>query len=391
MTGKSDFQAWIPICLLACLIAVGPAITAVADDDIVTIKVKGQGIDKDAAVKDALRHAIEQGGKNEIASRSQTRDFALEYDVVLARASGLVKDYKVLSEKESAGIVTVQIEAKVSKKLIDATWADVAIVLKQLGRPKIMVIFTEIIHDLERVESNREIIQRSSVLGTQIERKLLKLGFKLVNPGQMKEIDRKKAEAAAMEDDTGALKALASSYGAAIYIKGESRASGPQRTTAAGVNLCMWETDVTIQGFWTETADAIFSNTLVGGRSGSRVAGPPGGRKALEKSGKKLAEASVYDMLEAWSRGTAGGGGDVIIEVHNIANIKQAILIKKALAAISGVEEVIKDGAKGTVKYTVVTNMTAETYVEHMIEMTFDGFELDIEDQKMKTIICKVK
>jgi hypothetical protein len=121
------------------------------------------------------------------------------------------------------------------------------------------------------------------------------------------------------------------------------------------------------------------------------VAGPPGGRKALEKSGKKLAEASVYDLLEAWSRGTAGGVGDVIVEVHNVTNIKQSILIKKALAKVKGVEEVIKDGAKGTVKYTVVTNMTAETFVEHMIEFTFDGFELDFEDQKLKTIICRIK
>ncbi|MBN2561899.1 MAG: hypothetical protein JXQ75_13315 [Phycisphaerae bacterium] len=379
------------LCTAICVVAFVPAVSVQADDDIVVVKVKGEGIDKDSAVKDALRHAVEEGGKNEIASRSKTKDFALEYDVVLARASGLVKDYKVLSEKESQGVTTVQIEAKVSKTLIDATWADVAIVLKQLGRPKIMVIFTEIIHDLDRVESNREIIQRSSVLGTQIERKLLKLGFKLVNPGQMKEIDRKKAEVAAMEDDTAALKALASSYGAAIYIKGESRATGPQRTTAAGVKLHMWETDVTIQGFWTETADAIFSNTLVGGRSGSRVAGPPGGRKALEKSGAKLADASVYDMLEAWSRGTMGGGGDIIVEVHNVADIKQAIQIKQTLAGVQGVEEVIKDGVKGTVKYTVVTNMTAETYVEHMIKFTFDGFKLDFEDQKMKTIVCSVK
>ena len=43
------------------------------------------------AVKDALRHAIEQGGSQEIASKSKTKDYALEYDVILSRASGLVK------------------------------------------------------------------------------------------------------------------------------------------------------------------------------------------------------------------------------------------------------------------------------------------------------------
>jgi len=362
-----------------------------AAEDVVVVKVQGEGVSKDGALKDALRKAIEQGGRNEIMSKSQTKDFALEYDVVLARASGIVKDYRILSEREGGGTVLVEVEAKVSKQLLDATWGEVAILLKQLGRPKIMVIFTEIIHDLDRPDESREIVQKDSILGTEIERKLLKLGFKLVNPGQMKEIDRKKAEVAAMSDDTDALKALAANYGAQIYIKGTSRASGPEKTTAAGVNLNMWETDVTIQGFWTETADAIFSNSMVGTRGGSRVAGPPGGRQALQKTGQKLAEASVYDLLEAWTRGTSGGVGDVIVEVGNVADIRQSIQIKKALEGIQGVEEVTKDGARGMVKYTLQTNMNAEGVVEHLVELRFDGFQLDVEDQKSKTITCKVK
>jgi copper chaperone CopZ len=375
----------------AALVVVIASTGVRADDDIVVVKVQGQGIDKDGALKDALRHAIEQGGQQEIASKSKTQDFQLEYDVILSRASGLVKHFDILSENSAQGITTVQISAQVSKKLMDATWADVAILLKQLGRPKIMIIFTELIHDLDRPESSREIVQRDSILGTAIERKLLKLGFKLVNPGQMKEVDKKKAEAAALEDNAGALKAIAASYGAQIYIKGTSRATGPQHTNAAGIELNMWETDVTIQGFWTETADSIFSNTMTGVRGGSRVAGPIGGRQALEKSGVKLADASVYDLLESWTRGTAGGVGDVIVEVHNVADIKQRVAIKKALAEVKGVEEVTVDGVKGTVKFTIQTNMTGEQFVDFMAEMKFDGFTLDVEDAKSRTITCKVK
>ncbi|GMU35626.1 MAG: hypothetical protein HS101_01435 [Planctomycetia bacterium] len=380
-----------PLLLISSALLAMTPLNALADDDVVTVKVQGQGIDEDSAIKDGLRKAIEQGGKQEIMSKSQTKDFALEYDVVLARASGIVKHYDVTGKRSSLGVTTVDITAQVSKKLLDATWGEVAILLKQLGRPKIMVVFTEIIHDLDRAEPSREVVQKDSILGTAIERKLLKLGFKLVNPGQMKEIDRKKAEVAAAENDTEALKSLAMNYGAQVYIKGVSRASGPEHTTAAGVNLNMWETDVTIQGFWTETADAIFSNTMTGVRGGSRVAGPIGGRQALEKSGMKLADASVYDLLESWTRGTAGGVGDVILEVSNVADVKQGILIKKALAEIPGIEEVVKDGAKGVVKYTCQTNMTAETLTEHLIEATFQGFELDITDQKAKTIVARVK
>lgn len=376
---------------VATIIILAAGASVALGQDVVTIKVQGQGIDKPGAINDALRKAVEQGGKNEIASRTKTKDFALEYDIVLSRASGLVKDYKVLSSRTRDGITTVEIEAQVSKTLIDATWADVAIQLKALGRPKIMVVFTEAVHDLDRPERNREIVQRDSILAARIERKLQKLGFKLVSPNQVKAIEKKQLEKATLEDDMAAIQAIASRYGAAVCLTGVSRATGPQRTTAAGIDLYMWETDATIRAFWTETADMIFTNSKTGIRSGSRVAGPIGGRKALEKTGEKLAEATVYDLLEAWTRGTAGGVGDIIIEVSNIAGVRQAIAIKKALATIQGVEDVTRDGVKGNVRYTVSINMGAEEFLEHLIELSFDGFELDVEDQKMKTIVCKIK
>lgn len=375
---------------LAALALVGVSSPAIADD-VAVVKVEGQGIDKDGAVKDALRKAIERGGLNEIASKTQTKDFQLEYDVILARATGIVKDFKILREGESQGIFSVEIEAKVSKSLLDATWADVALELKKLGRPKIMILFREAIHDLERPEGNREIIQNSSQTGTYLERKLLKMGFKLVNPGALKEIERKKAEVASAENDTDTLKALATSYGAAIVIKGDARASGPQKTTTPAGTLNMWESDVTIQAFWTETGDAIFSNAVTSVRGGSRVAGPAGATQTLNKTGEKVANQSIYDLLEAWTRGTAGGVGDIIVEVQGVASVSQAIAIKKALAAVKGVEEVNKEGAKGTVKFTVVTAMSAEEFVEYVVGMEFEDFKWEVEDQKMKTIICKIQ
>jgi len=378
-------------CFLPALLACGLFAPAALAGYVVTVTVTGRGVDEDAALKDALRKAVEQGGLNEIASRSKVKDYALEYDVVLARSSGLVKDFKILKTSTRDGVVTVKVEAKVSKTLIDATWADVAIELKKMGLPKIVVMFKETIHDLERPEGSREILQRSSSLGTMLQRKLLKLGFKLKDAGAIEAIKGKSAEIAAAEDDTATLKALASSFGAAIYIIGESRASGPQKSsTPAGV-LNMWETDVTVRAFWTETGDMIFTNATNGTRSGSRIPGPPGARKALTKAGDMLAKASVFDILEAWTRGTAGGVGDIIVEVRGLTSARQTLAIKKALLKIDGVEEVSKEGLKGTVKFTVVTARTAEELVEPLIELTFDGFEWEVEDQKMKTILCTVK
>ncbi|HUW83153.1 MAG TPA: hypothetical protein VMZ31_10190 [Phycisphaerae bacterium] len=378
-------------------LVVGCALLAAAPpaqaNDVRTVTVKNvEGLDCDDAVKRALRQAIEQAGKVDVFSKSETENFQLMKDTVLARAVGKVTDYKVLSKQEGVGgTCVVSLEAKVSKELLDATWGEVEILLQQMGRPKIMVFFAERIFDLKTSEGRRNgILDTDSQFQVMIEQKLADVGFELVAKEQVEAIKQTKAAEAAAKDDVGVMQAIAADYGAHLFIAGKANTTGPQDKEAFGTMLHMWETDVTLRAYWTETAGLLFAAGTPEGwrRGGSRVDGRPGAKQALQNTAKNMAELCVAKLLETWTR-QAVGGGEIILEVHN-CEFKQALAVQKQIEKIADVQEVRRDFKKPLAKLRIKAKISAEKLVELVAEMEFEDFVLEIEDQKLNTITCKI-
>ena len=378
-------------------LVVGCALLAAAPpaqaDDVRTVTVKNvEGLDCDDAVKRALRQAIEQAGKVDVFSKSETENFQLMKDTVLARAVGKVTDYKVLSKQEGVGgTCVVSLEAKVSKELLDATWGEVEILLQQMGRPKIMVFFAERIFDLKTPEGRRNgILDTDSQFQVMIEQKLADIGFELVAKEQVEAIKKAKAAEAAAKDDVGVMQAIAADYGAHLFIAGKANTTGPQDKEAFGTMLHMWETDVTLRAYWTETAGLLFAAGTPEGwrRGGSRVDGRPGAKQALQNTAKNMAELCVEKLLETWTR-QAVGGGEIILEVHN-CQFKQALAVQKQIEKIEDVQEVRREFKKPLAKLRIKAKISAEKLVELVAEMEFEDFALEIEDQRLNTITCKI-
>ena len=351
-----------------------------------------EGLDCDDAVKRALRQAIEQAGKVDVFSKSETENFQLMKDTVLARAVGKVTDYKVLSKQEGVGgTCVVSLEAKVSKELLDATWGEVEILLQQMGRPKIMVFFAERIFDLKTPEGRRKgILDTDSQFQVMIEQKLADVGFELVAKEQVEAIKQTKAAEAAANDDVGVMQAIAADYGAHLFITGKANTTGPQDKEAFGTMLHMWETDVTLRAYWTETAGLLFAAGTPEGwrRGGSRVDGRPGAKQALQNTAKNMSELCVAKLLETWTR-QAVGGGEIILEVHN-CQFKHALAVQKKVEKIEDVQEVRREFKKPLARLRIKAKISAEKLVELVAEMEFDDFALEIEDQKLNTITCKI-
>jgi len=378
-------------------LAMGCALLAAAPpaqaDDVRTVTVKNvEGLDCDDAVKRALRQAIEQAGKVDVFSKSETENFQLMKDTVLARAVGKVTDYKVLSKQEGVGgTCVVSLEAKVSKELLDATWGEVEILLQQMGRPKIMVFFAERIFDLKTPEGRRKgMLDTDSQFQVMIEQKLADVGFELVAKEQVEAIKQTKAAEAAANDDVGVMQAIAADYGAHLFIAGKANTTGPQDKEAFGTMLHMWETDVTLRAYWTETAGLLFAAGTPEGwrRGGSRVDGRPGAKQALQNTARNMAELCVAKLLETWTR-QAVGGGEIILEIHN-CKFKQALTVQKQVEKIEDVQEVRREFKKPLAKLRIKAKISAEKLVELVAEMEFDDFALEIEDQRLNTITCKI-
>jgi hypothetical protein len=313
-------------------------------------------------------------------------------DTVISRAVGKITDYKVLTKNEGAGgTCLVTVRAKVSKKLLDATWGEVEILCKQLGRPKIMVFFAERIYDLHTPEGRRKgILDSDSQFQVMIEQRLADAGFDLVAKEQVDAIKKNKATEAAAKNDLAVMQAVAADYGAHMFIAGKANTTGPQSKAVHGVPLHMWESDVTLRGYWAESAQLLFAagTPEKWRRGGSRVDGRPGAKQALQVTARRMADLCVEKLLGTWTRHSVSGG-EILLEVHKVS-FKQVTAIQKALKKIKDITDLNRDFKKPVAKFRIKAKISAEKLAELISEMEFEGFAVEIEDQRFNTITCSV-
>lgn len=345
--------------------------------DFVEVTVSGQGPSDDAARDDALRKALEQGGRVEISSRSQVENFELIRDTIYSRADGIVTDYKILERGESAGgLRYCKIRAKVRKSAIASTWGEVQNVLEQTGRPGIAVYI------LERIDG---VIQDSSILESQIEHRLLDAGFIVYAGEQLREIARRELGDATPEKNVPKMQAIAKDFGTQIFITGTAQANAAGVRELFGQPTAMYNGDAMIKMYYTDTAQLLASESLANWRGGARGfydLSPQAGKKALENAGKELVERCYWSVMKRWAtRITAGG--ELILEVQGMS-LPDAIRLKKKLKAIDPdkIRNVNYSMTKGIATFRIKAKMTAEVLAEHLVE---DDFASLIEIIDLKT------
>jgi len=219
--------------------------------NLVELTVTGGGLTEDDAVRDAMRKAVERGAGTFISSQSQTKDFALVRDTILARAAGFVQSRKILARNELPdGTWQVKISAVVSVRGIEDTWGAVKTLLQQVGRPKIMVFIREKIAGKD---------QDDSTVQTRIENVLLKSGFLLVDKNQLKAIDRRDLTAAVADDNPAKVQAIAKRFGAQLFITGVANCTAGPQTSIGGVRLYPYQSEANVRTFRSDTAQLLSS------------------------------------------------------------------------------------------------------------------------------------
>ncbi|HPM22928.1 MAG TPA: hypothetical protein PLP66_03420, partial [Phycisphaerae bacterium] len=204
--------------------------------DAKTVKVTAEGYNRDDALKQALRKALEQGAGVQLAGYSQVENFALVRDTIYSRAAGIVRDYRILQEGEIAGgLWAVTIEATVRPSAVAEMWGEVQNVLDQLGRPKLMVWIDE------RIDGQYE---PHSIVESRIEEMFVKAGFDLVSREAVEDIRRREAAEAQDERNATKLARLAKDAGAHILIRGSANADRAGIENLYGTPAAFYNCDV---------------------------------------------------------------------------------------------------------------------------------------------------
>jgi len=370
------------VCIVAVLLVSGPA--AFAQDlvkhgeGLVELTVTGLGMDKDEALRDAMRKAVERGAGSFIYSQSQTRDFALVRDTVLVRSAGFIQSYTILSATEEAadGTWQLRIKAIVSVKGIKDAWGVVTTMLKQMGRPKIMVFIREKI-DEKMVED--------STVQTRIENLLLKSGFGLVDKAQLKQIDKKDLTAAVAEDSPAKVQAVAKRFGAQLFISGAANAAAGARKDVSGIMLHTYQAGANVRCYRSDTAQLLSSIPGQPTRGVDRV-WRSAARKALDFQAQQIAPKVQHDILTFWQDALAGRG-EVQLHVEGVS-FKQYVELKKALKTIKQVKDVVAKYHNKVAECSLQSDVNAETLAEKIVEAMGN---LEITDVSQNVIKAQFK
>ncbi|MCO6436033.1 MAG: hypothetical protein J5J06_02995 [Phycisphaerae bacterium] len=356
---KAVLNSVLRIGFFAVVLSMVPPVRA----EIVEVNAEGKGITKDAACKDALRVALERGGQVEISSHSQTENFELIRDTIYARADGIVTDYKVVKEEAGAGgVFYCTIRAKVDKSVVSSEWGAVQNVLDQIGRPGIAVYI------LERIDG---VVQDSSILETQIEKRLLDIGFTVYAGEQIRKIMEKESADAAAEDNVAKVQAIAKDFGTEIFVTGTAQANAAGVKDLFGEPTAMYNADAAVKMFYTDTGQLIASESIPNWRGGARgfhTTSPQAGKKALENAGVDLVENVYYTIMKQWAT-RISSGGEITLEVEGMS-VAKGLRIKQRLRDLDPDKIVSVDGpkvTKGVATFRIKAKMTAEELAEYLV------------------------
>ena len=356
-------------------------VTAAVADDIVVVEATGQGVSKDAAKNDALRRALEQGGKQEISSYSQVENFELIRDTIYSRAEGIISDYKILQEGPGAGgVFFCKIQAKVNKSAIASSWGEVQNVLDQIGRPGVMVMIGEYIDD---------IMDDSSILESKIEERLIQSGFDVYCGAQVREIAKRESADAAVEDNVAKMQAIDKDFETQIFGIGSAHANAAGGEDLYGAKTAMYNGDAVVKMFYTDTGRLLASESIPNWRGGARghfTANKQAGKMALANASTEIIERVYNTCMQQWAT-QISAGGEIQLEIEGL-NAGEAIKIKKKLGEIEGIDKVHYKLTKGIAKYRIVGKMTAESFTEILVEPEWEAL-FEIVDVKLNRIQAK--
>jgi len=292
-----------------------------------------------------------------------------------------VKDFKVLEEKElDGGGFKIRIRAKVSKSVLAATWAELQNVLRQVGRPKVLVWINERIDDK---------LQDESLLETQIEERLLKSGFDLVARKGVEVAKRKELADATSTKDVAKLQALAKDFEAHLFIAGTANANHAEVTSVYGVSMVAYNCDAEVKAYYTDTGKLLASKGLPNQRGlarGRNQYSPQAGRQALENLSPALVDSIYERVLEEWAT-ALGAGGELMLEVDGL-KFAQANRLRKALEEMEKINHVNMDYTKGTAKFRINTKLTAQDLAERLSDGEIAKL-IEVTDLKLNRIQAK--
>lgn len=331
---------------------------------------------EEEAVQKALRKAVEEAAGVFIASQTQTENFQLVKDRVMAKAAGFVFEHKILKKWVDNGILNVQVYAVVSLDRFADEWAAIREALLTEKMPLFMVIVPE------EINGNYD-------AGHAAEGAILKVfldkGFPPVDKGQVEQNRERDLTKANLEGDMQKIAAFGARYGAQIVVVGSATCGQPEPTDIYGIRHTFYHVSVEVRAIRTDDAGIIASESA-DVRKGST--NPHGAAKdALRQAGTEAGLKLVDAVMKSWQQ-RATMGRRIQVMIAN-CGFREYRLLKETLNKVDGINHVFpKEYANSVAMFDVEAGIDAETLADRMLDIK--GINLEVTQALPNRIDLKV-
>ena len=144
-----------------------------------TVTVEGVGVDRDSAMRDAARMAVEQVAGMYLNSDTVVSNTSVELDEILTHAQGYVQNINVLSESVSGGEYRVRASVDVNTDANSPFMKPMDAVMR-LSDPRIGVVILTDDNDSQNYYEAATTRGHDTILETALNERLLTVGFKHV-------------------------------------------------------------------------------------------------------------------------------------------------------------------------------------------------------------------
>ncbi|ERJ89784.1 hypothetical protein HMPREF1992_02036 [Selenomonas sp. oral taxon 892 str. F0426] len=350
-----------------------------------TVIVDGVGIDRDSAMRDAARTAVEQIAGMYINSNTVVKNTSVELDEILSHAQGYVQNIQVISESNVNGEYRIRANVDVNTDPNSAFMKRMDAVMR-LNDPRIGVVIltddSDIDHDFYALPGH------DTILETALNERLLTVGFKhVVDVNLLSQLQDSAVLNAIYRGDSrlpyGGSNAdrpidylvIGRSHAEGYDIKIPNNQGGYITTPMASART---QLDLKIISFGTSTIIGTYSVEGQGVENSPNLAR----RKSRQAAAVKAAEKLEQQFLKAAA--SAFSGIQLTVRANNFSLVEQLV---KELKELRGVQDVYVRGtnagkttidiASAQQPFTILQMLQRNTSLSIFVEST-SGSEINI-------------
>jgi hypothetical protein len=302
---------------------------------------------RDKAIDDGLRKAVEQVVGTMVSSSTMSQNYEIIHDKIIARTTGYVENYSILSEREEGNIYKVKIKAEVGKANLMDDLRALGLLHDLKEKPKVMVLIDERISDAQSIMPWENVGQSEST----IMEKLINAGFNVVDPQTVRANIKRDAALRIFEGDQRAAKAEGLKYAAQVVITGKAYARNAG--TIAGTSMKSLKATLIARVIRTDTGNVISAKSETATQL--HIDELQGGTLAIKQASEKIAGDLMNDIIRQWT-----------IEAYGFQEITLMLssLSYQQLSTIKGVLQKETQGVK-SVHQKSFTGMVAELTLDY--------------------------